>query len=102
MNLQKIKYSKCPSCKKYGIRAFFKSGRYTYKLTCKYCKKKFKINIALNTLVTLTIAIVLASIFYYLKKNFVEIPLWVGGVFAAILLLIFDYFAPLEEMDDKS
>lgn len=99
MFLEKIKYSKCPSCKKYGIRSFFKSGKYTYRLTCKYCKKKYKINIALNTFVNIFIAIFVGSIAWGVNKHIFPMPLWFWMGIAIILLLCFDYFAPLEEVE---
>lgn len=40
MDLEKIKYSKCPNCKKYGISALRGIGRAsTSTVTCKYCGK---------------------------------------------------------------
>ena len=99
MSLEKIKYSKCPSCKRHGIRAFFKSGKYTYKLTCRYCSKRFKINIALNTFVNIFIAILVCSIAWVVDKHIIPMPLWFWIGIAAILLLCFDYFAPLEEVE---
>ncbi len=95
MALEKIKYSKCPACKKHGIRAFFKSGKYTCKLTCKYCSKRFKINIALNTLVNIFVAILVGLIAFIVD----QIPIWFLLIIALFLLLCFDYFAPLEELD---
>ncbi len=95
MLLEKIKYSKCPSCKKHGIKTFFKSGKYTYRLTCKYCKKNFKINIALNTLVNIFIGISVGLAAYIVDS----MPLWFWIGIAIILLLCFDYFAPLEEVE---
>lgn len=99
MSLEKIKYSKCPSCKRHGIRAFFKSGKYTYKLTCRYCSKRFKINIALNTFVNIFIAIFVGSIAWVVNKHIIPMPLWFWMGMAIILLLCFDYFAPLEEVE---
>ena len=99
MRLEKIKYSRCPSCKKHGIRAFFKSGKYTYKLTCKYCSKRFKINIALNTFMNIFIAVFVGVVSFVVNKYITIIPLWIWLSIAIILLLCFDYFAPLEEIE---
>ena len=99
MSLEKIKYSKCPSCKKHGIRAFFKSGKHTYKLTCRYCSKRFKINIVLNTFVNIFIAIFVAVIALIVNKHIIPMPSWFWMGMAIILLLCFDYFAPLEEVE---
>ena len=99
MMLEKIKYSKCPACQKYGIRAFFKSGRYTYKLTCKYCAKKFKINIVLNTFINIFIAILVGWIAFVVDKYIISMPLWFWLGIAIVLLLGFEYFAPLEEVE---
>lgn len=99
MNLEKIKYSRCPACKQHGIKAFLKGGKYTYKLTCKYCQKKFKINMVLNTFVNIFVAILVGTLALTVNKYIIPIPLWVWGAIAVIILLGFDYFAPLEEIE---
>ena len=48
MNFEKLKYSKCPHCKKYGIGVMRGVGKTTtYVETCKYCGKKYRVNWAL-------------------------------------------------------
>ena len=42
IDFEKIKYSKCPTCKEHGIPAFSKiSRRHNPTLKCKYCNKCF-------------------------------------------------------------
>lgn len=42
MKLEKIFYSKCPNCHKYGIEWHLYKGEAT--VTCKYCHEEFKTN----------------------------------------------------------
>jgi hypothetical protein len=100
--VDKIKCSKCPSCQKHGITAFFKSGRYTHKLTCKYCSKKFKINIALNTFVNIGVALSVGLIAVFVNDYIIPMPLWFWGIVAVVLLGCFQYFAPLEEIEEPT
>jgi hypothetical protein len=99
MTLEQLKYSKCPSCKKHGITAFFKSGRYTYKLTCKHCSKKFKINSALNVFAHIGIGIFVGLIAVFVNDYIIPVPLWFWGIVVIALLGCFQYFAPLEEVE---
>ena len=101
MTLEQLKYSKCPSCKKHGITAFFKSGRYTYKLTCKHCSKKFKINSVLNYVVKIGIAISVGLLAAFVNEYIAPTPLWFWIPAIIVLLLCFQYFAPLEELEES-
>ena len=101
MTLEQLKYSKCPSCKKHGIRAFSKSGRYTYQLTCKYCSKKFKINSVLNYVVKIGIAISVGLLAAFVNEYIAPTPLWFWIPAIIVLLLCFQYFAPLEELEES-
>ncbi len=102
MTLEQLKYSKCPSCKKHGITAFFKSGRYTHKLTCKHCSKKFKINSALNVFAHIGIGIFVGLIAVFVNEYIVPTPVWFWIPAIIILLLCFQYFAPLEELEKSA
>ena len=102
MTLEQLKYSKCPSCKKHGIRAFSKSGRYTYKLTCKHCSKKFKINSVLNVFAHIGIGIFVGLIAVFVNDYIIPVPLWFWGIVAIALLGCFQYFAPLEEVEESA
>jgi len=97
---RKIFYSKCPNCGEYGIKAFNKMlRRYNPILTCKYCSKKFKMNMALSIIFKCGIAALIA-IFAAIFNNVIKMPLWIYCVIAIILLLLFEYFAPLEESEE--
>ena len=96
----KILYSKCPSCKKHGLKAFNKmAGMHNPILTCKYCGKKFSMNMALAIIVKIGIP-VFVGIIALIFNNIIRIPFWIYCVIGIILLLLFEYFAPLEEQDE--
>lgn len=101
MNINKIIYSKCPHCKQHGISLFKTGYKYNPILTCKYCGKKFKVNRVLYLFVLLLWCIFL-GISYRLKDQFwPNIPYWISWIYSVIPLLLFEYFAPLEEESDK-
>ena len=94
---RKIFYSKCPNCGEHGIKAFHKTlRRYNPIFKCKYCGKKFKMNMALSIVVKCGIAASI-GIFGLNFNKVIKIPLWIYCVIAIILLLLFEYFSPLEE-----
>ena len=97
MNIEKLRYSKCPACKKHGIPAFSKLGRWTYTVKCKYCHKKFKVNSVLAYIVKLGGAIGV-GLFCRFVASF---PFWLACVIGILMLFLFEYFAPLEEVDDQ-
>jgi hypothetical protein len=101
MNFEKIKYSKCPGCKKHGIHSFKKIyRRHNSILTCKCCGGKFQVNFALSIIVKIIGAIVwgiLASIF---NKYIFFIPIWIWFLTFIVAFLLFEYFAPLEEVKE--
>ena len=95
-----IKYSKCPHCKKYGIKAFFKTSHgHNPILTCKYCGKKYSVNIALSIFMKIFIPIFLGLIFLYLRNKNISIPFWIIAIIAILAFMIFEYFAPLDEQN---
>lgn len=99
MNLEKLKFSTCPNCKKHGLPAFMKIGRRrNYILTCKYCGKKYQVNIALSIFFKISTAIGIAGLAVLIWS---EIPLWIPTVIWVCLFLVFEYYAPIEEYDDK-
>ena len=103
MEIQKIKYSKCPHCKQHGIKAFSKiSHRHNPILTCKYCGKRFSVNIILSIFVKIAIPVFFGSItklfFENLDEDILMLILYVACV---LTLFLFEYFAPLEEIPDK-
>ena len=99
LNWNKIKYSKCPNCKKHSISAFtkvFPTGRSPIAtasiIECENCGKQY---IANNFLVILAqiIAWILAIVLCWLLR----FPIWAGILLPIILLLVFEYFLPLKE-----
>ena len=74
----KLKYSKCPNCKKHGITAFFKIGRGTNsEVTCKHCGKVFKVNWAFSFIMKISIGIFWGIVARIFDRYVMEIPLWV-------------------------
>ncbi len=102
MTLEQFKYSKCPSCKKHGISAFHKSGRRTHKVTCKYCCKTFKINSALDVFAKIGIGILIGVLAVFVNEHIVPTPIWSWIPAIIVLLLCFEYFAPLEEIEESA
>ena len=95
-NMEKIKYSKCPNCKKYGLPSFFRLSRTsTTKVSCKYCEKVYRINIFIGVFIRAAMVIFACFLGHY---NVLPDPLII--VVAGFLLLILGYFAPMQEVDD--
>ena len=102
MNLDKIKYSKCPNCRQNGISAFMKlSKHHNPVLICKHCKKKYKVNFGLSLIVYLTVSIIFGFLAHFINTYIIHIPLWLWGILIAISLLFFEYFAPLEDIENE-
>ena len=100
IDFNKIKYSKCPACKKHGISAFNKIGyRYNPVVECHYCKKKFSVNIALSIIMKIVISIFVGAIAIIVDTYIVKVPLLIWAIIALILLFLFEYFAPLSDAD---
>lgn len=97
MNIERLKYSKCPNCKRRGLSGFRKTGyKYNPVLECEYCKKKFKVNRALSVTVDIGMAVIIGLI-----GQKTGMPLWICCIILLLLLAVFEYFAPLEEIEDK-
>ena len=102
MDIEKIKYSKCPHCKKYGIGAFRGIGIHlTYVETCRYCGKKFQVNWALAFILSASIPIIEGIICLIINTYIIKIPMWI-----AIILLMISYYlvvrvCPMEEVKEK-
>lgn len=105
MNFEKIKYSKCPNCKKYGINSSGKIGiRVCIPVKCKYCKKIFVINSALRIIILIFSALVGGGIVVFIKRFFDESSKFpeIIGMFAMIVVSFFcEHFAKLEELTDE-
>ena len=105
MNFEKIKYSKCPNCKKYGINSSGKIGiRVCIPVKCKYCKKIFVINSALRIIILIFSPLVGGGIAIFLQRFFDEsskFPDIIGLLFAIVVLLFCEHFAKLEELTDE-
>lgn len=102
MDLEKIKYSKCPNCKKYGISALRGIGRAsTSTVTCKYCGKKFRVNSALAFFLTIAIVFACCSVSAMLNILSIHIPALIVGILAGISVLFSQRYWPMEEEKDK-
>ncbi|MBQ7045427.1 MAG: hypothetical protein IJN65_02925 [Clostridia bacterium] len=97
---EKFIRSKCPNCKKNGIE-FWKTGtRYNPKLTCKYCNKTYKVRWIVSFVFTVVWAVVMGTALRLVREYIFEIPVWLCFVIALITYSIFEYFAPLKEIDN--
>ena len=93
----KVLYCKCPNCKRYGLKAFNKMARmHNTILTCEYCGKKSSMNMALAIIAKICIP-TFVGIFALIFNN---IPIWIYCAIGIILFELFEYFAPLEEIDE--
>ena len=102
MNMEKIKYSKCPNCKKYGINA--NRGihfHHTSVETCKYCGKKFKVNSALAFLLKCFFALVCGFFFLIINTYIIQVPFWIIGILSVFVYLLVERICPMEEEKDK-
>ena len=99
VNIERIKYSKCPNCGNYGIDAVKTYTKYNPTLTCKYCGCKFIVNRAMTIFVYIIIVIATGSVGGYFKYNVFDIPSWLIAIIALFFIKIFDYFAPLTKID---
>lgn len=96
---EKFIRSKCPNCKKNGIE-FWKTGtRYNPKLTCKYCGKTYKVSWTVSFVFILVWASSMGGLLSLFNNYVFKIPKWLCYVIALIPFLIFEYFAPLKEVD---
>ena len=100
INFEKIKYSKCPSCKKHGIPAFRKIGhRYNPAVTCRYCGKEFSVNIVLSIFMKIAIGVLVGSIAFAVKTYLFEVPFLIWIILMLCLWFLCEYFVPLEEIE---
>ena len=101
MDWEKIKYSKCPNCEQQGIPAFSKiAGKYTRRVECKHCGKKYKVNIMLNCFKNIGIALLTSGVAILFEKYIFELPMSFWVLMMLIELAIFEYFAPLEKLGE--
>lgn len=101
MDIEKLKYSRCPNCKRHGIPSFGKTGaNRPYKVVCKYCGKAYRINVILDMMVKIAIPVSLAIIYWILKNKYmITIPFWILVVLIIIFRCLYEYFAPLEDIE---
>lgn len=100
--MEKFKYSKCPSCHKFGINAFGKIGhRYNPIVECKYCNKKYSVNIALSIFMKIIVPVLTCVFAKIFNQYLFKIPIWAMCIIVICELLAFEYFAPLEEITES-
>lgn len=94
MNIEKLKYCKCPNCEKHGIPAFKKiGGSWTYEVSCKYCQKTYRVDWGAARVGNFMIMIILFIIIMV-----TGMPAWLSVVLIAAALGLFEYFAPMDEV----
>ena len=101
MNFDKLRYSKCPHCHQHGLPAFMKTVWHSgLALTCKHCQHKFFLRRFVYVLAALAIAVAVALISRLISFFGIPVPLWLMAIVVIALVLMFEYFAPLEKLDE--
>ena len=101
MNFDKLRYSKCPHCHQHGLPAFMKTVRHSgLVLTCKHCQHKFFLSRFVYVLAVLAIAVGGGLISLLISSCGISVPFWLTAIVAVVLVLMFEYFAPLEKLDE--
>lgn len=106
MNIEKIKYSKCPYCKRYGIKALRGIGlNSNYQVKCRYCNKKYRFNWALSFILKICLivfwGVVGLVVNKHLKVSSMGLMAIVFGSIAIVSFCIIIRFCPIEEEKDK-
>jgi DNA-directed RNA polymerase subunit RPC12/RpoP len=103
MFIEKLKYSKCPHCGKYGVPfyrrlSFFKK----HGLECKYCGKKFKLKLFHYPLaIAIVFAADIAVVGLAQRLFSIDISGPRGSLPVLLGLLVYTcFFAPIEEVDE--
>ena len=92
--MEKLIYSKCPSCNRHGIKTFNKVGRNINRVVvCKYCKKQFRVNWVWSFL-----GMILLVVFFALCALLLNYVSWLCCVLAVIAWIVFVYLVPMEEV----
>ncbi len=99
MDFKKIKHSKCPNCGEYSLPVLKICTTYNPILECPYCKKKYRIN-RFVSFISLGAILVLIVLICKFLNSIINIPVWVCYIFFIIGFILFQYFAPLEEVLD--
>ena len=102
MHMEKLKYSKCPNCKKYGI-GVSRGIRYhhTKVETCRYCGKKYQVNyVFINKQI---IPQITGIEIFIVKANayIMEIPFWIIIITFLCIYYLIIRICPMEEVKDK-
>ena len=100
MKEDRLRYSKCPHCKRHGIPAMGKFGyKSTRPVVCLYCKKTFKARLWASTFLKIAVALVAGFVGNFLNRLGVsEVISWVYAIVAfCFLYYLAQYFAPMRE-----
>lgn len=99
MDFNKFMHSKCPNCGNYGLPVLKIRTTYNPILECPYCKKKYRIN-RFVSFISLGAILVLIVLIYNFLNSIINIPAWVCYIVCFIGFILFQYFAPLEEVSE--
>ena len=98
MHFEKLIYSKCPRCKKYGIEAMKGIGyRTNYDIQCRFCKRIYRVNMASSFLYIIVNLLALLVFLGVIHIFDLSIPTNVIVVLCLIVYCFFLRFLPLEE-----
>ncbi len=99
MNFNKFIHCKCPNCGNYGLPVLKIRTTYNPILRCPYCKKKYRIN-RFVSFISVGIILVLIVVIFNCLDYIINIPNWFYYFVCIIGFILFQYFAPLEEVSD--
>ena len=91
MKLEKIFYSKCPNCHKYGIE--WHAYKYCTTVTCEYCHEEFEVNRAAFPFYII-LFFVLSAPWIAIFKN-VKPFIYIWAVIAALVYYVIGMFSPI-------
>lgn len=91
MKLEKLFYSKCPNCHKYGIK--WRTSRGEATVICKYCHEEFKTNSAALPFYII-LFFVLSAPWFAVFKN-VKPFIYIWAVIAALVYYVIEMFSPI-------
>ena len=98
----KLKYQRCPNCKKYGLPAWNKTYRNHNKIhRCPYCENFYKVNIFLSTMARILLLFVICFIEISINKLFaVKISAALITLIIAIFYCLMLFLLPYEKIYD--
>ena len=99
MDFNKFKHSKCPNCGNYSLPISKIHKTHNPVFECPHCKKKYKVNRFISYIFS-GVIFVLFFVVYNFFNSIINISVWIYYILCVIGFIIFEYFAPLEEVSE--